>query len=208
MTDIQNLQIPSGFRQDAQGRLVPESTIKPIDLARDQLVREIAERAKAASQQLAKLKGEVFGDIEAFIQLSAEQYGVSLGGRKGNVSLVSFDGRFKVLRANHDNVVFDERLQAAKALIDECLREWSENAHPGLIVLINDAFRTDRNGELRTARILALRRHDIEDPRWNRAMDAISDALQVTGSKSYVRVYERVGETDEYRAISLDIAGV
>lgn len=200
--------IPQGYKQDAKGRLIPLETIKPIDLARDQLVREIAERAKFANQQLAKLKGEVFGDIEAFIQLSAEQYGVSLGGRKGNVSLVSFDGRFKVLRANHDNVVFDERLQAAKALIDDCLREWSENAHPGLIVLINDAFRTDRNGELRTARILALRRHDIADPRWNKAMDAISDALQVTGSKSYVRVYERVGETDEYRAISLDIAGV
>lgn len=202
------IQIPDGFRMDAQGRLVPESSIKPIDQARDQLVCELAERAKAASQELARLKAGMFGDIEAFIQLSAEQYGVTLGGRKGNVSLVSFDGRYKILRANHDNVVFDERLQAAKALIDECLREWSENAHPGLIVLINDAFRTDRNGELRTARILALRRHDIADPRWVKAMDAISDALQVTGSKLYVRVYERVGDSDQYRPISLDIAGV
>ena len=75
-------------------------------------------------------------------------------------------------------------------------------------MLINDAFRTDRNGELRTARILALRRHDIADPRWVKAMDAISDALQVTGSKLYVRVYERVGDSDQYRPISLDIAGV
>ena len=31
--------IPAGYRQDAKGCLIPESLIKPIDLARDQLVR-------------------------------------------------------------------------------------------------------------------------------------------------------------------------
>jgi hypothetical protein len=30
----------------------------------------------------------------------------------------------------------------------------------------------------------------------------------VVGSKSYIRVYERIGDTDQYRPISLDIAGV
>lgn len=203
-----NIQIPEGFRQDAMGRLVPESSIKPTDLLRDRLVMEVVAKAKEISAQLARFKGQVFGDIAALQDISFEQYGARIGGQKGNLTLTSFDGRYKVLRANQDHVVFDERLQAAKALIDECLREWSANAHPGLIVMINDAFRTDRNGELRTSRILALRRHDIEDPRWKRAMDAIGDALQVTGSKSYVRVYERVGETDEYRQIALDIAGV
>src|SRR5690606_35105878 len=133
---------------------------------------------------------------------------VKRGGAKGNVTLTTFDGRYKVVRANADDVVFDERLQAAKALIDECLQEWSKDAHPGLIVLVNDAFRTDRKGELRTNRVLALRRHDIDDPRWIRAMDAISDALQVVGSKHYIRVYERVGGTEQYKQIPLDIAGV
>ncbi|WP_339859092.1 DUF3164 family protein [Pseudohongiella acticola] len=199
--------IPEGYRKNARGDLVKESGIKPIDLARDELTMEIVAKARNVSQLLSTMKASIYGDIEAFVEMSAEQYGVSLGGKKGNLTLLSFDGRYKVLRANADNIIFDERLYAAKELIDECLRDWSKDAHPGLMMMVNDAFRADRNGELRTARVLALRRHNIDDPRWNRAMDAISDALQVVGSKSYIRVYERVGETDQYKLIPLDIAG-
>ena len=36
-----------------------------------------------------------------------------------------------------------------------------------------------------------LRRHKIEDDRWQRAMQAIGDSLQILDSKAYVRVYER-----------------
>lgn len=200
--------IPEGYRENARGDLIPENRIKAIDLARDELTMEIVQKARDLSAKLAALKAEIYGDIEAFAQMSAEQYGVNLGGKKGNLSLLSFDGRYKVLRANADNIVFDERLQAAKDLIDQCLREWSTGADPALLVIINDAFRTDRNGELRTASILSLRRHNIEDPRWIKAMDAISDALQVTGTKSYIRVYERINDSDKYRQIPLDIAGV
>ncbi|MCY1558712.1 hypothetical protein D9M68_956700 [compost metagenome] len=56
--------------------------------------------------------------------------------------------------------------------------------------------------------MLALRRLQIGDERWQRAMQAIGEACQVVGSKSYIRVYERVGDTDQYKPISLDIAAV
>ncbi|MDX1491301.1 MAG: DUF3164 family protein [Pseudohongiellaceae bacterium] len=203
-----NTVVPEGFKLDTKGRLAPIESIKPIDLARDELVMDIVAKAQEISDQLAATKKSIHDDIDAFVEMSAEQYDVKLGGSKGNVSLLSFDGRYKVLLARHDHIVFDERLQAAKKLIDECLQEWSKGAHKGLIVMIDDAFRTDRNGELRTARILALRRHDIDDERWSKAMDAISDALQVVGSKSYIRVYERIADTDNYRQIPLDIASV
>ncbi|WP_257720381.1 DUF3164 family protein [Candidatus Sodalis pierantonius] len=55
---------------------------------------------------------------------------------------------------------------------------------------------------------MQLRRHDITDPRWLRAMDALAEAVQVVSSKSYIRLYERIDETGQYRPLSLDIAGV
>ena len=45
----------------------------------------------------------------------------------------------------------------------------------------------------RLGQVLALRRLNIEDKRWQRAMTAISDAIQITGSRSYLRVYEPLG---------------
>lgn len=200
--------IPQGYKQDAKGRLIPIETIKPIDMARDQLVAEIVHKARAVSKTLAGFKAGVFADIEAFVELSAERYSARLGGAKGNVSLVSFDGRYKVQRAIADTLTFDEGLQAAKALIDECVVEWTEGARSEIRALVGDAFNVDKEGNISTGRILSLRRLDIQDEKWQRAMDALNDSVRVQCSKSYIRVYERVGDSEQYRAIPLDIAGV
>lgn len=204
---MMNHSIPAGHRQDAKGRLVPESQIKAIDKTRDELVRELFAKAEVLHKAMAEFKLAAFADIEAFVQLSAEQYGVSLGGNKGNVTLLSFDGELRVQRAIAENITFDERLQAAKELIDECLRDWTVDARPEIVLLVQDAFRVDAAGNIRTGSVLALRRLDITDARWRRAMDAIGDAVQVVGSKSYVRFHHR-NALGQYEPLSLDIAGV
>lgn len=204
----EQIQVPDGFRLDAQGRHVPESMIKPLDLMRDELVMTIVGKTQELNQALADFKAKVFGDVDALVTIAADEYGAKLGGTKGNVTLFSYDGRFKVVRAKADNIRFDERLQGAKALIDECLQEWVKGSRPEIITLINDAFKVDQAGNIRTGSVLALRRLEITDKRWTRAMQAISDAVTVVTTSSYVRVYERVGDTDQYQPISLDIAKV
>ncbi len=199
----------SKYMQNAQGHLVPITQIKPIDLARDALVKELVNHAQVVRSALSHFKGRAFADIGAFVQLSGEQYGTKLGGKKGNVQLLSFDGRYKVLLAVQDNITFDERLLAAKQLIDECLRDWTEQSGVAeLQVIVNQTFRVDRANNIRTSAVLALRRYDIKDERWQRAMTAISDALQVTGTSSYIRVYERIGDSEQWAPISLDLAAV
>ncbi|MBE2895482.1 DUF3164 family protein [Pasteurellaceae bacterium HPA106] len=200
--------IPQGYWRDAKGALIPESSIKDIDKERDALVREWIEKGKALHEEMKAYKTALFGDIGAFVDLSAEKYGATIGGKKGNLTLFSFDGKYKIQRAINDHLAFDERIQAAKALIDACLIEWTEGSRSEVKALIERAFDVDKEGNLNTNRILALRRVAIEDPRWLKAMDAISESVQVVGSKSYVRLYERIGETDQYRAIALDMAGI
>lgn len=200
--------IQEGYRKDAKGHLVPVDLIKPIDLARDELVTELVKKAKSVSALLGEFKASAFGDIKAFVEMSAEQYGASIGGKKGNVTLLTFDGRFKIIHAVQDSIKFDERLQAARALIDECAAEWTQDARSEVRVLVNEAFRTDKAGEISTGRVLGLRRLEIQDGRWQQAMRAIGEAVQVVGSKSYLRVYERIGDSDQYAPIPLDIASI
>jgi hypothetical protein len=201
-------QAIAGYRQNAQGHLIPESMIKPIDRARDSLVQELITHATALNKNIGQFKSKVFGDIAAFVDLSAEEYDTRIGGKKGNVTLYSFDGRYKVQFASADNIVFDERLQAAKALIDTCIQEWSQGSSPEIMVLVQEAFKADKEGNLNTGRILGLRRLDINDERWQNAMKAIGESVQIVGSKQYIRFYERRADTDQYDAISLDIAAV
>ena len=200
--------IPEGFWKDAKGCLVPESMIKPIDRTRDELARDLGFRAKAMSASLREFKTTVFNEINAFVDLSAEQYDVKLRGKKGNLTLYSFDGAIKIQVAIAEHMVFDERLQAAKHLIDECIVEWSQGSRDEIKVLVQSAFQTDKEGKINTGRVLALRRLDIRDEKWQKAMQAISESLQVVGSKEYIRFYERVGDSDQYQPISLDLAAV
>jgi hypothetical protein len=199
-------QIPEGLKLAADGTYHPISKIKPIDLARDELVLQMVAEAKHVNSEIAEFKQGVFADILAFVDLSAEQYDVKLGGKKGNVTLYSFDGRYKVQLAISETLVFDERLQAAKALIDSCINSW--NMDDNARVLINDAFRVDKEGKINTGRVLGLHRLNIQDDAWKKAMQAIGDSVQVAGSKRYVRFYERVGDSEKYEAIRLDIAAV
>ena len=197
--------IPEGYRQNANGDLVRIENIRQVDLSRDELVLRIAERAMEKSTELATFRNQVFDEIEAFVQESASRFKVKMGGTKGNLTLFSFDGRFKVQVANQDNLTFDERLQVAKTLIDKCIKKWAEGADTNLMALVNDAFQVDKSGNVSIRRVLGLRQLDIVDKDWKRAMEAISESIQVVGSKRYVRVYER-NEAGEYRPVSLDVA--
>lgn len=195
------------YMPDATGRLTPVDKIREIDLARHELVLEKVAKAKAMQKQLRDLKLELMDDIGAFIEVSAERYGVKLGGKKGNVTLASFDGAYQLQRQISEHLTFDEGLQAAKALIDECLRNWMEDSPGDLRVIIDDAFQVDKTGRINTSRILSLRRHEITDERWQRAMTAISESLQVTGTRAYVRVCERDSHGKK-NTIHLDMAAL
>ena len=195
------------YKEDARGNLVPVANIREIDLLRDELVMDIVARHLACVDQMVEHKHRSLDDITAFQQLSAERYDVNIGGKKGNITLPSFDGRYRVQLAMQDTLTFDEGLMAAKVLIDECIREYAEGSRPELLTIINAAFDTDKAGNISTTRVLGLRRLKIDDPKWQRAMDALSDSLQVHTSKAFVRVYRRQ-ENDEYTLINLDIAKV
>ena len=200
--------IPEGYRQDSTGRLVPESMVKKIDKLRDDLVKDLVRRASDTSLALHSFKTKAFGDIESFVDLFAAEYDKPYGGAKSNISLLSYDGRFKIQRTLAEDFVFDVRLQVAKDLIDACISDWTDDSRPEIRLLINDAFQVDKKGNVNAKRILSLRKFDIADERWIKAMSAINDCPTVAGGRINLRVYERIEGTDQWKQIHLDLASV
>jgi hypothetical protein len=195
------------YMEDARGALIPKGCVKEIDLLRDSLVLEIVNKTIELNRILNNFKTKTMSDLAAFLELSAEKYDVHFGGAKGNVQLLSYDGKYKIMRSINDYIVFDERLQIAKQLIDECVKRWSGDSSSEIKALINHAFQVDKAGKISTERILGLRRLDIKDAGWLKAMEAISDSIQVTGSKEYLRIYKR-DDNGKYQQINLDIAAI
>lgn len=202
--------VPEGYKEDGTGALRPVASIKQIDLLRDELVQKIVSRATVLNAQLKAFKDEALAEISAFIELSAAEHDVKLGGQKGNVTLTSYDSQFKVLRANHESISFNEQIHAAKELIDECLRDWTgrPGIPQGLVAIVNTAFKRNSNGEISVSRIMDLRTYNIDDERWKKAMNIIADSIRILGTITYLRIQKRQGRTEKYEGIPLDIAGV
>lgn len=199
--------IPEGYRLNDKGHLIPLDKIKEIDKLRDETVKKLVGQAISLQIQMRSIKEQVFGEFHNFVELSAQEYDTQIGGKKSNVTLMSFDGKYKVQIAIQDNLVFDERLQVAKSLIDECLREWTADSNDNIKAIIDNAFAVDKEGKINIRRVLSLRSLNITDDKWQKAMQAISDATQVISSKEYMRFYEQ-DEHGKYQQISLDFANL
>ncbi|WP_430480900.1 DUF3164 family protein [Aeromonas caviae] len=193
------------LHRNAQGHMVPESLMKPIDLLRDEVVREQVAAALELQLQMSAAKILMQQKLEAYLDLSANEYGVTYGGAKGNITLTSFDGAMKVERAIGEHRIFDERIQAAKAQIDACIERWSEGSSAKIVTLVDHAFRVNKQGKIDVNQVLGLRNLNIDDAEWKAAMDAIADAITTVSKKEYIRLYQRE-PSGKYVAINLDWA--
>jgi hypothetical protein len=194
------------FMLDAGGRLVPIGLVSEANQLEDQTVRTIIGFAHDLSAQVARFRGHAFDDVATFIELLVEKYGGTRGGRKGNVTLTSFDGLLKVQVQVQDQFTFGPELQVAKGLVDGCITSWAEGARDEIRALVEHAFQVDKEGKINRAALFALRRIDIKDDAWIAAMRAIGDAVRVIGSKEYIRFYRRPSKDAAWRPITVDLA--
>jgi hypothetical protein len=194
------------YLSNAKGALVPLAGIKPQDLLMDEVVRQLLTEAEDLSNRLAAFKRRAFESVASLQALLAQQYGATLGGAKGNIQLLTFNGCGRLQVQVADLVEFGPELQIAKALIDECLTEWAVGSAVQLRTLVNRVFQVGKDGQINRAELLMLLRYEFDDDRWNRAMDAIKDSMRVIGSREYIRFYKRPAADGQWRAITLDLA--
>lgn len=194
------------FMIDATGGYVPVSVVKDEDKLMDQAVRKIIGYAKDLSAQIDRFREHTMEDLATLDALLAEKYNTKVGGKKGNRTYRTFDGLLTVNVQVAQLTTFGPQLQIAKTLIDECLNEWSAESRPEIQLVVTRAFNTDQEGKVNKNELYKLLRHKIEDDRWQRAMQAIRDAITVIGSKEYVRFYEKADEQSRPTAITIDLA--
>lgn len=216
MEALETAAVPAGivsvagrdYLPDAKGNLVPVETVKPATRLEDETVRKVMGYAETLSAQLGRFMGHTMGDLNGLDALLAQEYGAPKGGKKGNRTYMTFDGLNKVQVQVADRIDFGPELQAAKALIDECLVEWVETGRDEIRAIVLRAFNVEKEGKINQSELFMLLRLDIADARWQRAMAAIRDAIRVVGSKQYVRFYKRPSPEAEWSPVTIDLARV
>ena len=193
------------FMRDAKGSLIPAELVKPADKLQDELVRKLIWAAQEKARHLAAFKAAAFADVDAFLELLAGEHKVSIGGKKGNITLQTVDGLMKVQVAVQDRIHFGPKLQVAKVIIDELAVGWGKNA-PELFAMVSQAFKVDKEGQVNRGAMFGLLRLDIDSDRWREAMGALRESMMTSGSARYVRFYHRSTTDQHFESISLDLA--
>ena len=138
---------------NSTGSMVPIEAVKDIDKLRDSVVTRIAEKIRALEAYMKEVKSQCMSDMEEFLQIAADQYGVKMGGAKGNVMLTSYDGSVQVLLAQANNLVANEGVNVAKELIDDYLSDITNDASPDLRLLVTQAFKV-KQGKMDVKRLM------------------------------------------------------
>ena len=175
---------------NSTGSMVPIEAVKDIDKLRDGVVLTIAERIKALESYMKEVKAKCMSDIEEFLKISAEQYGVKMGGTKGNVMLTSYAGSVQVILAQANNLVVNEGVNMAKELIDDYLADITSDASPDVRTIVNLAFKV-KQGRMDVKRLMELKQCNIQDERWLKAMEIISDSVTVASTTPCLRLRDR-----------------
>jgi hypothetical protein len=193
---------------DAKGDSIPAKYVDPVAKKRDAMVEKLHRQALKAQEHLRKFKQAVSADIGSYLDWLATTAGEEKLNPGGNYSLDSFSGDLRVTIKVNKVVAFDERLQLAKQKIDRCAKAWSVGANENLQVVVSHAFSTDKKGNVDTSRILGLRNWKIKDPEWQAAMDLITEAITITGTREYLLFQTKPAPDAEWKTIRLDLAGV
>ena len=197
------------YMQDGRGALMPVDLVRPIDRQRDTLVRSLVGFARDMQSQMRRFKDYCYADLEAHQDLVSAEYNAPLGGKKGNITLTSYDQLFKVQFAVADQISFDsDTLHVAKTLFNECLTDWTGDNRDEIKAIINDAFAVSKAGDASKSNLFRLTRINSVDERWNRAKKAILDSVRAEGTALYVRFYFRDRADQKWSTITLDFASV
>ena len=200
------VDVPDGYAVNAKRHMIPGELVRDADRLENDVVRRILAYGLDLADQIARFRAHTFDDLATFLDLLGEQYGRSKTAGKGGYSCTSYDGRLKVQVQVQDRIVFGPELQVARELVNECLADWASDSQPEARAIIQDAFSVDKHGHVNREAVFRMRRLQIDDDRWRRAQQAVSDSIRVEGAKAHVRLYLRPSPESRWTQVPINIA--
>lgn len=213
-TSFEPHSVPSGlieangnqYMADGKGGLRALENIPAMKKLQDEQVRRIFGFAFALAAQIGRFKGHVYEDLGSLDALMMQEYGLTVGGPKGNRTYSTFDGLMKIEVRIQDRIVYGPEMQVAKALFDKVLNARAAGADPLIRSIITSAFDTDKEGQINRSNVFVLLNVKDEDPEFKQGQEAIRDAMHIIGSKSYLRFQFRDAYDARWQSLTIDLA--
>lgn len=154
---------PLGGWLNIDGNEVPLDLVAPRDKKAEELVRRLLTEASALNETLAQFRERAMADIQDFRDWSIRKCGIRSRAKKGCCTLYSYDGSLRVDLHTAGVLSLNERIEAVRAHIAECLDDITAGAADvaATRALVDAAFATDsaRRAQRRQGAEPAARAH-------------------------------------------------
>ncbi|MFN8238606.1 MAG: DUF3164 family protein [Chitinophagales bacterium] len=195
--------------KDHNGYDVPVKSIRPLDLTKNNIAVKMADKFIKSNQMLTELKDWAFKESDKIYEAQLKAYefeGKQTAAMKGNFTFFSYDKSIKVEVQIGNKMEFDDKINIAKAMIDEYLQDLVKGQSSDVILIVNNAFVTSR-GKLDHKKILNLFTLKIKAPKWIAAMEILKESITTNISKRYIKVWQR-DDQGEYQIINVQFSAL
>lgn len=177
---------------------------KAYETLRDETVKELVEGAKALNDMLSKFKSKSYASIGALYEMLQEHSDRHANG-KGNVTLDSSCGNYRIMFRRHDATRFDERSTQAEAhILDFLTAEYPEGSPTNKairILLERKTGQLDKNNVLKLFKM----KDDFDNENWRKGIDLLQESIVPDHTKYYAQFFYRSGDM-EWLPIVLEFA--
>lgn len=171
---------------------------------RDEAISNMVSSAQQLNKQLEGFKKGSFDMIETLYKMLQEHSDRHANG-KGNVTLDTADGQFRVVYKRSDNTRFDERATQAEAhIVDFLTSEYPEGSNTSKLIR---SLLERKKGALDKNLVLKLigMKNDFKNEHWQKGIDLLQESIVPDNTKFYAEYYNR-SEQGEWTPVILNFA--
>ncbi len=195
-----------GEWMNRNGRFVNPKTINRVAKKRDAVVSKVMQKTMKLQSDMEKHKAWVRAEAEKYLAYVKKHAGVEDVVTKGNLTLSDYANLHAIEISVNDIIVFDERLNVAKGIIDKCLLKWTKKSNINLKAIVDQAFAVDKKTGVNKMMILKLLEIEIQDSDWKKAMNMIRESMSVSGTRQYLGFRKRANSEAKFTAINLNLS--
>ena len=175
------------------------------DHDRDAYVHGLLARMDDMAAALADLKQQSIRQGQKLHERMYAAYGRVKRRELDHYSLVSSDGRHRVVIERQHRCAYDETSTVAIETIRAVLREKFEGRHKAMYAIIDGILMKNGKGDYDERLVAKLRKHEcaVNDSRFSEALDLLAHAYKPTSSQTYVRGY-RKDDQGRWREVSMN----
>ena len=194
---------------DTQGNKIPLKYIDKGDKLSENHATVLYNEAKKISDALKSFKEKIGAKSdEVFNQKMADKKLTEIKDRKGNFTWSNFDGSIKIETSVSELFSFDDALMTgAKHCFDSFISDQVDDDNP-VGIMIREAFTATRKGyDAKKLMNLLKYREKVKNEHFTKALDLLKDAMKVTSTKRYHRVFIRDAE-GKYKCVELNFSSI